>query len=76
MVSNLCNNIVNFFKKIARVAPFVEHTSSKLLVTLLKEISNIYTVKGFILFKSESLPLSVDKLYGFVFILDTRSTCC
>ena len=46
----------------------------KLLVTLLEEMSNIFTVKWFNLVKSESLPPSVAKVYGLVFILDTRST--
>ena len=43
----------------AAVAPFVVQ-SRKLLVTLFKEI---FTTKGFILVKSESLPPSVDKVW-------------
>ena len=47
----------------AAVAPFVVHTSRKLLVTLFKEMSNVFTTKGFSLVKSESLPPSVDKVW-------------
>jgi hypothetical protein len=48
----------------AAVAPFVVQ-SRKLLVTLFKEI---FTTKGFILVKSESLPPSVDiSMGGFSF---------
>lgn len=50
--------------------PFVVHISRKLLVTLFKKMSNMFTVNGFNLVKSELLPPS--KLYGLV--LDTRST--
>jgi len=55
----LCNNIVNCF---------LLCTSRKLLVTLFKEMSNIFTVKGFILVKSESFIPSVAKVWiGFHF---------
>ena len=64
----------DFPKLYATVAPFVGHISSKLLVTLPKEMSNIFTVKGFNLVKSESLLPSAAKVYGLVFILYTRST--
>jgi hypothetical protein len=59
---------VNVFKISAAVASFVVHISRKLLVTLFKEMPNMFTVKGFILVKSESLLPSVAKVWvGFHF---------
>jgi len=58
----------NVFKISTVVASFVVHISRKLLVTLFKEMPNMFTVKGFILVKSESLLPSVAKVWvGFHF---------
>ena len=65
----ICLCVITIVKKnskiCAAVAPFVVHI---LLVTLFKEMSNIFVVKGFILVKSESLLPSVAKVWvGFHF---------
>jgi hypothetical protein len=49
----------------ATVTPFVVHISRTLLVILLKEMSNIFTVKRFILVNSESLLPSVAKVISW-----------
>jgi hypothetical protein len=62
--------LYNFSKISAAVAPFVVHISRQLLVILFKDMSNIFTVKEFILVKSDSLLPSVAKVL-LVLILDT-----